>query len=61
MLIAFLSDIHANLPALRSALAAAGERGAERIVVCGDIVGDGPFPAETVELLRSQRSLAAIR
>lgn len=61
MTIAFLSDIHANLPALRSALAIAGESGAERVVVCGDIVGDGPFPQEAVELLQAQHGLIAVR
>jgi putative phosphoesterase len=52
--IAFLSDIHANLPALRAALEAARAAGANRIIVAGDLIGDGPFPAETVDLVRNQ-------
>src|SRR5687767_207147 len=54
MRIAFLSDIHANLPALDAALAAAEELGASRFVVAGDLVGDGPFPVETVARLRAR-------
>jgi len=44
MLIAFMSDIHGNLPALEAAAADAKERGAERIIMAGDITGYGPFP-----------------
>lgn len=52
MRVAFLSDVHANFPALEAALAQATSRGADRVVVAGDVVGDGPHPAETVDLLR---------
>lgn len=44
MLIAFISDIHGNLPALRAAVADARKRGVERIFCAGDLVGYGPFP-----------------
>jgi len=36
---ALLSDVHGNLPALDSCLAAAGDLGCERIIVLGDVVG----------------------
>ncbi len=36
MRIAFFSDIHANLPALRAAYAAAAAAGARRVVIAGD-------------------------
>lgn len=52
MKIALLSDVHANLPALRVALAVARRVGAERVVVAGDLVGDGPHPLEVVQALR---------
>lgn len=58
--VAFLSDIHANLPALRNALDDAERRGAETIVVAGDVVGSGPHPAEVIGLLR-ERNIPAIR
>lgn len=52
---AVLSDVHANLPALRAVLGAL-EGLAERIdrhLVTGDLVGYGAFPNETVELIAS--------
>lgn len=52
MRVAFLSDIHANLPALDAALLVARRMDAGRVVVAGDVVGDGPFPVEAVERLR---------
>jgi predicted phosphodiesterase len=52
MKIALISDIHANLPALESALEIAGEMGAERLVVAGDVVGDGPHPVQVISRLR---------
>jgi putative phosphoesterase len=49
MRIAVLCDIHGNLPALE---AVAADLDAEIVVVGGDIAS-GPFPLETLELLRS--------
>lgn len=60
MIVAFFSDVHANLPALQSALEVAERFGAERLVLAGDAVGDGPQPAEVIELLRERR-VEAIR
>ena len=54
MRVAFLSDVHANLPALEAALQVAERCGAGRVVVAGDLVGDGPFPVEVVELVRAR-------
>lgn len=51
MLIAFISDLHGNLPALEAALADAKGRGARRIVCCGDMTGYGPFPDGVCKLL----------
>lgn len=49
MLIACLSDIHANLPALEAAVADARTRGATAILCAGDVVGYGPFPNEVCD------------
>ena len=49
MRVAALYDVHGNLPALEAVLAEADA--ADLIVVGGDVIG-GPFPAETLELLR---------
>lgn len=55
MRVAFLSDIHANFPALSAALERASEAGAEAVVCAGDLVGGGPHPTEVVRLLMRQR------
>ena len=60
MRIAFLSDIHANFPALCRALELAQSYEAERVICAGDIVGDGPHPTEVVRLLMEQ-GIASIR
>ena len=43
-LTALISDLHANLTALETALADARERGAERFVCLGDVIGYGASP-----------------
>jgi putative phosphoesterase len=53
MLIALLSDIHGNLPALKAAVIDAKTRGATQIICAGDIVGYGPFPNEVCEYLKT--------
>lgn len=47
-----LSDIHANVTALRAALTAAEGRW-DRAICLGDIVGYGPDPNEAIDLVRS--------
>ena len=56
-----LSDLHSNLEALEAVLAAAGERGYDRTLVLGDIVGYGADPNPVVEILRRLPGLLAIR
>lgn len=53
----FLSDVHANFPALWRALQAARRRGAERVVCAGDLVGFGPHPVEVLRLLQERKVL----
>jgi predicted phosphodiesterase len=55
MLLALLSDVHANLPALEAILADAQHFRPDAYVVAGDLSG-GPHPAETIGLLRSRLS-----
>lgn len=50
--VALLSDIHGNLPALRSVLADVKANGADQVVFGGDIVGYGASPAECLSLVR---------
>ena len=49
---ALISDIHANLPALRAVLADIRGRAVDATYHLGDLVGYAPWPNETVELLR---------
>ena len=47
-----LSDIHANLTALQAAIAAVDGRW-DRVLCLGDVVGYGPDPNESLDLVRS--------
>ena len=47
-----LSDIHANLEALKSVIADAKSRGVQRFLCLGDIVGYNANPAECVDIIR---------
>ena len=51
MLIALLSDIHANLEALQACLGHAHDRGASHYVFLGDFVGYGADPGSVVEII----------
>lgn len=48
---AIISDVHANESALRAVLVDAADEGAERIVCLGDVLGYGPDPVSTLELV----------
>jgi predicted phosphodiesterase len=59
MRVLILSDIHGNLAALESVLAAAA--GQYDVAWClGDVVGYGPKPNECVELVREQTALCVM-
>lgn len=55
MKLAVLTDVHANLPALRAALRALEQEGFDLLVHLGDAIAIGPFPSECLELLLSGR------
>lgn len=52
MKLAIISDIHANLEALRATLQQISRQTVDRIVCLGDIVGYNADPAECISLLR---------
>lgn len=60
MRIALLSDIHANREAFEACLADAARRGAQRLVLLGDIVGYGGDPAWAVARARELAAAGAI-
>jgi putative phosphoesterase len=51
--LALLGDIHGNLAALDAALADAKRHKPDRYLVTGDLVMNGPRPAEVLDLLRT--------
>ncbi|HET7520805.1 MAG TPA: metallophosphoesterase family protein [Candidatus Limnocylindria bacterium] len=52
MRIAVISDIHANLPALRAVIEDVTSIGCDAVWCAGDLVGRGPHPNEVVEEMR---------
>lgn len=48
---AIISDVHANLPALRAVLDDVRSRGIKRVVCLGDVIGYGPDPVECWKLV----------
>jgi predicted phosphodiesterase len=59
--IALLYDIHGNVRALQAVLADASGAGGERFLLGGDYALFGPWPAETIDQLRSLRNATWIR
>ena len=55
--IAVISDIHGNLAALEAVLADIAERGVQRIVCLGDVVGYGPEPKECLDTVAERCEL----
>lgn len=57
MNVAVISDIHANLPALKTVLGAIDEAGIEEVWCLGDAVGYGANPVECLNILAERCSL----
>jgi diadenosine tetraphosphatase ApaH/serine/threonine PP2A family protein phosphatase len=60
MLVAVLSDIHANREALTACLDHAARAGAERLVFLGDYVGYGADPEAVLDVVREQAARGAV-
>jgi predicted phosphodiesterase len=58
--LAVISDLHGNLTALEAVLADIDERGIERIVNLGDVIGKGPQGSECIKVSR-ERCEATVR
>ncbi|WP_214482239.1 metallophosphoesterase family protein [Bacillus sp. SM2101] len=50
--IALVSDIHGNIPALEAVLLDIKQRGIEKIYCLGDLVGKGPHPEKSIDIIR---------
>ena len=55
MRLAFISDIHANLPALEAVLADLDRRQPDVVYCLGDLVSYAPWPNEVIALIRQHR------
>lgn len=51
MKLGIITDIHSNLVALKSVLSEFEKENIDKIICCGDIIGIGPCPEETIKLL----------
>src|SRR5262245_37187798 len=60
MLLALLSDLHANLEAARACLKHAEEHGAERFAFLGDLVGYGADPSVVIALVEEHVRRGAV-
>ncbi len=58
---AIFSDIHANVFALRAALAEIDKLKVDKIICLGDIVGNGFYPEETTALLRKRKDVLCVK
>lgn len=62
MKIGVITDIHSNINALNKVLEEFDKIKIDKIVCCGDIIGIGPNPEETVqELMKNKDKLIAVR
>ena len=56
-----ITDIHNNVTALKAVLKQFEQRNCDRIICCGDIIGIGPCPEETVQEMIRIPGLIAVR
>lgn len=60
ILIAIISDIHGNLPALEAVMQDMNQCNIEKIISLGDVAGYYPFINETIEILKSKNVINLI-
>ena len=56
-----ITDIHNNVTALRAVLKQLEQMNCDQIICCGDIIGIGPYPEETVREMIRVPGLIAVR
>ena len=61
MKIGVITDLHANLPALKAVLVALDAEDVDAIFHLGDAIGIGPHPGECIELLLATPNLHLVR
>lgn len=60
MIVGLISDVHANVLALEAVLGELKRCGAQSVICLGDLVGYGPSPNETLELLQQEGVLCIL-
>ncbi|MGL4612014.1 MAG: metallophosphoesterase family protein [Trueperaceae bacterium] len=60
VILGIISDVHANVVALEAAIGALKEKGATTIICLGDLVGYGPSPNETIDLIRQENVMCSL-
>lgn len=60
MKIGIITDVHNNVIALNSILRLFEEKECDEILCCGDIIGIGPFPEETVQRIKSLTNIKCV-
>ena len=56
-----ITDIHSNLAALKYVVSELNQLECDKIICCGDIIGIGPYPEETVQYMMQIPNLIAVR
>lgn len=60
MKIGVITDVHNNLTALKVIVERLNQMECDKIICCGDIIGIGPFPEETVQYMMQIPNLIAV-
>lgn len=60
MKIGIITDVHNNVIALNSMLKLFEKNECDEIICCGDIIGIGPFPEETVQKIKSIANIKCV-
>lgn len=61
MKLGIITDIHNNLTALKTVAKKLNQMKCDKIICCGDIIGIGPCPEETVQYIMQIPDLIAVR
>lgn len=61
MKLGIITDIHNNAAALEKVLDYLNNECCDRIICCGDIIGIGPYPEKTVQMMMKIPNLVAVR
>lgn len=60
MKVGVISDIHSNIIALKAVIDFLTKQGCKSFICCGDIIGIGPYPEQTVTCIRQLPNLTVV-